>query len=280
MPQLPPEFVFSQSNLQDYVDCKRRFELRYLKRQRWPAPEVDNMLAFEERMELGARFHRLIQQHLVGIPADTLKRRLNDPNLATWFDAYLTNGLDNLPAIRYPERTLSTVVDDALLMAKFDLVALPPDDTGRVVIIDWKTSQREPRQHWLKNRLQTIVYRYVMARAGQTFFEGNQRGGIAPNRIEMRYWYAQHDGLTLSFPYDRNQFDDDDTYLRGLIQDIRERQDFPLTDETKRCRFCTYRSLCDRGITAGSLDEYDALDYDASNDSFEIDLDQIAEIEF
>ena len=69
---LPPDFVFTQGNLQDYVDCPRRFELKYLQRQRWPAAEVDDMVAFERHMEQGAQFHRLVQQSLLGIPPETL----------------------------------------------------------------------------------------------------------------------------------------------------------------------------------------------------------------
>jgi len=37
MSNLPAPFTFSQSSLQDYYDCPRRFELRYLSRLIWPA---------------------------------------------------------------------------------------------------------------------------------------------------------------------------------------------------------------------------------------------------
>jgi hypothetical protein len=66
-----------------------------------------------------------------------------------------------------------------------------------------------------------------------------------------------------------------------LIDDIDKSQGFPLTLEERRCKFCTYRSLCDRGREAGSLEDWDAADYDSPDYiDFEIDFDQIAEIEF
>ena len=76
MGNLPDDFMFSQSSLQDFVDCPRRFELKYLLKQRFPAPEVDDMLEFERRMEQGSRFHLLIHQHQIGIPAELLLSRI------------------------------------------------------------------------------------------------------------------------------------------------------------------------------------------------------------
>ena len=39
--KLPPQFAFSQSSLQDYMDCPRRFQLRYLDRLIYPAAESE-----------------------------------------------------------------------------------------------------------------------------------------------------------------------------------------------------------------------------------------------
>jgi hypothetical protein len=56
--------------------------------------------------------------------------------------------------------------------------------------------------------------------------------------------------------------------------------DFYLTPDESRCKYCTYRSLCDRGIGAGSLDQDDLYQESDGVDEFELDFDQIAEIEF
>lgn len=44
----------------------------------------------------------------------------------------------------YPELTLTAGLAGQRLLAKFDLVARTPD--GRLVIFDWKTSQRRPKE--------------------------------------------------------------------------------------------------------------------------------------
>jgi predicted RecB family nuclease len=274
MGNLPDDFVFSQSSLQDYVECPRRFELRYLQRQRFPAPEVDDMLEFEQRMEQGEHFHHLVHQHLIGIPADLLTKRLTDSTVKGWFEAYLTHGLDNVPERRFAECKLTVPLGKYALLAKFDVVAMGE----KALIIDWKTSHKLPKREWLAQKMQTVVYRYVLATGGAQL---NGGAALSPEHIAMRYWYADHDGATHVFAYDAEQYAADAARLLQLVDEIDTRPDFPLTEDTRRCHFCTYRSLCDRGAVAGSLAEYEDADYEASDlTDFEIDIDQIAEIEF
>ena len=54
----------------------------------------------------------------------------------------------------------------------------------------------------------------------------------------------------------------------------------PLTDEVRRCRYCIYRSLCELGTQAGSVTEWNEDNEDAAVDDFNLDLEQIGEIEF
>ncbi|MCP4541151.1 MAG: PD-(D/E)XK nuclease family protein, partial [Chloroflexi bacterium] len=64
---LPADFQFSQASLQDYVDCPRRFQLRYVLRVAWPAPEAEPVLENERYLQQGAAFHRLVHQHALGL---------------------------------------------------------------------------------------------------------------------------------------------------------------------------------------------------------------------
>ena len=69
--------------------------------------------------------------------------------------------------------------------------------------------------------------------------------------------------------------------LRGLMDEIAARRVFPLTEVVERCRYCPYRSLCDRGVEAGPLDEYADAGGDLDDlSAFTLDFDQIAEVEF
>jgi hypothetical protein len=51
--KLPPAFQFSQTSLQDFSDCQRRFQLRYLQEQDWPAPVAEPMAEMERADTLG-----------------------------------------------------------------------------------------------------------------------------------------------------------------------------------------------------------------------------------
>lgn len=274
MGNLPEDFMFSQSGLQDFVDCPRRFQLKYLLKQRYPAQEVDDMLEFEARMAQGQTFHQLIHQHQIGIPAEVLQARIQDNEVGEWFQTYLKNGLDGIPEKRYPEKTLTLPISNYGLLAKIDLLAIGDS----IKIIDWKTSNFIPKAETLAYRLQTRVYLYVVAKGVAYLTQGNT---VKPEQIEMIYWYSKHDGETRKIAYSQEQFEADDAYLQQLINDIDNTLDFPLTDDITRCKFCTYRSLCDRGREAGALSEYESVDYDENDlEDFELDFDQIAEIEF
>lgn len=276
---LPADFQFSQSSLQDYVECARRFELRYLERLQWPAVEAEPVTEHEQRMKQGAAFHHMAHQHQVGVPADVLSARVLDNKLRQWWENYLRAGfVDMLPAKRHPEVTLSAPLGDYRLVAKYDLLAI--ERGGRAVIVDWKTAERRPSRASLERRLQTVVYRYLLAQAGAHLNGGNV---IDPAQVEMVYWFAEHPDNPERFTYDTDQYQADREYLVSLVKEIKGRTVFDLTTETRRCRFCTYRSLCERGISAGGLDELETLEDDvAVEGEFDLnfDFDQIAEVEF
>ena len=273
---LSDDFAFTQGSLQHYVDCARRFELRFIKRMRYPAFESQDPLQFEARVRQGARFHKMAQQHLLGVPAELLSRSLaDDDDLARWWANYLAHGLTNLPAARYPEITLQAHLAGRRLVATYDLLALEPG--GAAVIIDWKTGSRLPSHAQLRGRMQTVVYRYVLAQAGGRLYAGDS---IPPERIRMDYVYLAGGGKRLSFAYSPAQMADDEATLKEMIAEIDRAEAFPLTDDVKRCRFCSYRSLCDRG-EPGSLEDFDFDEIEEEDDEvFTLDFDQIAEIEF
>ena len=273
---LSDDFAFTQGSLGDYAECARRFELRFIKRMRYPSFESQDPLQFEARVRQGARFHMLAQQHLLGVPADLLSRSLaDDEELARWWANYLAHGLTDLPARRHSEITLHAQLGGHRLVAKYDLLAIEPG--GEAVIVDWKTGARVPSQSQLRGRMQTIVYRYVLAQAGAHLYGGES---IPPERIRMDYVYLAQGGERVNINYSAAQMRDDEALLLEIIGAIESAQDFPLTDVVTRCRFCNYRSLCDRG-EPGALEAFDFDEFDDEDDDvFTLDFDQIAEIEF
>jgi len=281
---LPENFQFTQSNLQDFVDCRRRFKLRYLDQLRWPAVESEPFLENEKHLRMGAVFHRLVQQHLSGIPAERLTAMLKASRLAgSDLEIWWTNYLDRVAALTPPEYQAGSSVETVLsapiggyrLLAKIDAIFW--SETGfqqKALIVDWKTSRQRPRRQWLAERLQTRIYPYVLTQTGA------QGIMLEPEDITMVYWFPLWPEQPERFAYSRQQLEQDKAYLERLIKEIASLDEsaFHLTPNEERCSFCTYRSLCERGIKAGSL-EQDFEDQQEDRDFF-FDIDQIAEVEF
>jgi CRISPR/Cas system-associated exonuclease Cas4 (RecB family) len=282
--RLQPDFQFSQSSLQDFVDCQRRFQLRYIQRLAWPALETEPVLDNERFLQKGSRFHRLVQQHVLGVPEENLEKGIQEPELARWWEHYLggalkTIGFEGLsyPANLLPEISISAPMGNYRLIAKYDL--LVNKDDGHWLIVDWKTSRKRPRRDWLLEKLQTYVYPYLLVRAG-TSLNGGQE--IEPLLIEMVYWFADFPDQPERISYSEAKFQTDENYLQSLLARIsRLKGDaFRKTDRLERCAYCVYRSLCERGSQAGSIDEYPDAGEGGDTEGFELDFDQIAEIEF
>lgn len=277
---LPANFHFSQASLNDYVDCARRFQLRYLLEQAWPAVEAEPLLERERHAELGRRFHKLIQQHVEGLPEETLTQSTTEPELARWWQSYLhalTTTFIDLPTQRQAEVALSIPIGAYRLIAHFDLIAA---DTDHAVIVDWKTEHRLPTREQVLRRLQTRVYRYVLTLAQQR----------PPGTVSMIYWFAQYPGQAIVLPYDAAQHADDQRFITDLIAEIADRASNPpgglkppggsdewdKTPDERKCAYCVYRSLCNRGVQAGLADP-DEEDFDLIT---RINLEQIDAIEY
>jgi len=272
---LPEGFRFNQMNLQDYVDCARRFQLRHLMLQPWPALIIAPGDEAELQMQRGAGLHHLAHQFTLGLEPQRLAKTIQDTVLAQWWHTFLDNPPPELPAtLRRAEAVLGSPVSGYRLVAKLDLVAVDPGQ--RFVIVDWKTMPRRPTAAVLAKRLQTRVYRYLAVEAGSVY-----NGGRSPqaDQVEMMYWFAALQGATERLAYDGEQHQADRRYLGELIARIAAEHQavWPLTPNEQNCRYCTYRSLCDRQVKAGSLAD---LDDDLALVEIEIDLDQVAEIEF
>lgn len=268
----PSPFTFSQSSLQDYSDCPRRFQLRYIEKMSWPAVESEPVAEFERRQQEGRQFHRLVQQRLLGLPPEKLSEFAVGPNLQRWWRNYLATDFGMIGSAQHTEFALSCPIGHHRLLAKYDLVAIRDEDA---VIYDWKTYARRPRDESLAARWQTRVYRALLARAGAQL---SPNPPLDPERIVMIYWFADFPSEPAGFRYDSGQLKRDWSALEKLLEEISSAKNFPLTDDRNLCRFCVYRSYCGRGQVAGDLKESE--DESDGATAFDVDFEQIGEIEF
>ena len=124
----------------------------------------------------------------------------------------------------------------------------------------------------------------LLVRAGASLNDGET---FQPEQVEMVYWFARFPAQAGLFKYDAQQFNLDGEYLEGLLSEIEARSevDFPLTHDEKNCRYCVYRSLCERGVRASPLEE-ELVDQEGETSpagergGIEFSFDQIGEISF
>jgi CRISPR/Cas system-associated exonuclease Cas4 (RecB family) len=273
--------------LQDYTDCPRRFQLRYLLGVRWPTASEYSLAKWEQRAQLGAAFHQLVHQHAVGIPEGTLAQTIEAEEVRRWWSNYLQVPPPGAPsrdapgALRRSEVRLTTPVAGYRLMARYDLLALTPGQ--RAIIVDWKTNEKRPERARLAERWQTRVYRYVLVRAGAQL---DGRTPWVPAQVELIYWFANYPAQPERFPYDEEQYTKDGVALEATIAEIASRAEtvWALTENQRQCAYCAYRTLCEREKVDAEAPEWE-LDADAVQppdelDPLGIDLEQVAEIEF
>jgi len=274
--------TLSQSSLQDYVDCARRFQLRYVDRLSYPAIESEPTLENEKHQQEGEYFHRLAQQYLIGIPGEQVSKLANTPNLQRWWENFLAypdfRSFQNFGSL-YPEATLSAPLGGFRLLAKYDLIAI---DNGKATIYDWKTYRKRPRNEFLSARMQTRVYRALLVHAGAHL---NYNKSFEPEQIEMIYWFSDFPNDPARFVYTSAQYKRDWDLLLKLSDEIlRQAQDsaslYPLTDDRTKCLYCPYRSYCERGIRAGDIDQVEADAQREAEELFDVNFEQIGEIAF
>jgi hypothetical protein len=279
--------TLSQSSLQDYVDCARRFRLRYLDRLAYPAVESEPALENELHQREGEYFHRLVQQYLIGVPGEEVGRLANTDTLKRWWGNFRGAKNISVPGNMtgiYPEATLSAPLGQFRLLAKFDLIAIRDNSA---TIYDWKTYRKRPRNEWLSAKMQTRVYRALLAHAGAHLYSGQS---FKPEQIDMVYWFAEFPDDPARFTYTSAQYKRDWDLLTKLADEIHtalrhslRSQDsassyFPLTDDRTKCLYCPYRSYCDRGVRAGDVDQAEA-ELEAE-ELFDVNYEQIGEIAF
>lgn len=278
-------FRFSQSSLQDFVDCKRRFQLRYIEKLAWPAIESEPVMQHELFMQRGRLFHQLAHQYLIGIPTERLVEMITDDQLMTWWQRFVEfatsdDGQADIQiqnAHRFPEIALVAPLLEYQLLAKYDLILKTKQDT--FFILDWKTNRAHPKRTQLTQRMQTRVYPFLLVKAGEHFNQGKE---IAAEAITMVYWFTEYPDRPTVFIYNQSTFEADQRFLQSTIATIQalSADAFTKTGEERHCQFCNYRSLCDRGSEAGDFYKQDMELSTAAEDELVIDFEQVAEIEF
>lgn len=268
----------NQSNLQDFLECPRRFQLKVIEKTVWPAAIAEPLSKAEQSILLGNQFHRICQQYFSGLDPEIISDHIFDPALRTMWKNFLPFGKQLIGKSYRVENILSMPFLNHKLIAKFDLILQINNQVHK--IYDWKTSSKKPSRTDISQRVQTLLYPFIFTESGHKLF---QLDIIPAEDVSMHYWYPLCTDPEEVFPYSNLEHKRIFAFLSDTINKINlliETDElFPLTEDSNKCQRCVFRAICQRGSRGIPLDSLTEIDQeDLSNTHF--DLNQIIEIDF
>jgi len=268
----------NQSNLQDFLDCPRRFQLKVIEKTVWPAAVAEPLSMAEQSILLGNQFHRICQQYFSGLDPEIISDHIFDSALRTMWQNFLPFGEQLIGKFYRVENIISMPFLNHKLVAKFDLILQINNQV--YIIYDWKTSSKKPSRTDISQRVQTLLYPFIFTESGHKLF---QFDNIPVEDVSMHYWYPLCSDPEEVFPYSSSEHERIFSFLSDTINKINlliEADElFPLTEDLSKCQRCVFRAICQRGSRGVPLDPITEIDQeDLSNTHF--DLNQIIEIDF
>lgn len=237
--------LLSRGKLTTFLECRRRFQLRYLDGAAWPAAPL--AVADEARLGLGQQFHQLAQRHFLGLPVETAT--IADQTLRGWwltFEKYKPK----LPHGRtLPELTLTIPIGKHLLHGRFDLLVIgEKNGTPFAQLYDWKTG-RPPDETTLRYDWQTRLYLAMLAEGGTALW-GEGHNSLPADQISITYWYVTAPDEPRVITYNQTWHEQNWAEISAIVAQIEAQQVeggvWSLTEDRSQCRVCAYQALCGR----------------------------------
>jgi len=229
------QMYFSQYALATYDTCALKFRFRYIDGLYWPSTWAGDPEQLEA-IEQGELFHLAARRYYSGIPVGHLEEPVK-----SWFQELKRFRPRDSRAVFLPEQEIRMDTDGLKLLVKLDLLMVLPD--GRGVIYDWKTTPHRPKASFFARSLQTIVYRYVLRRAGSKY---SPKGGFSSRDISVIYWNPRYPAEVDPLGYSEEDFQRDEKILRQMIGEIKAKpyEEFYATSDIKKCAYCVYAPIC------------------------------------
>ncbi len=220
----------SQSTLNLWQTCPRKFQHQVLDKLHLPSGS-------NTKMELGSRFHLLMQQRELGL--DITNLAASDMQLQSWIRAFEHNPPIMIKGDRYPEHLRSykpPSQDTYILTAIYDLLIL---GTNQAQILDWKTHNQPIAPDLLQTNWQTRLYLYILAATTN----------YLPEQLSMSYWFA-NTATTVAIAYNLQDHQQTHQELAQILREMTEAKRtnyFPqLPKGSANCIKCEFKHRCER----------------------------------
>ncbi len=229
-------FILSRGRLIDFLECPRRFELRYLRQLAWPTTPMDKKTAVS--LQDGQQFHNLLERRFLHLETDEAAL---PPAIRDWYTIFQQSET-LLPDGDYlPELTLTVPIGDHFLTGRFDLLIR---DNEHLHLFDWKTG-RPRNAAALHADWQTRLYLAMVVESGQAI----SPNAISPGNVSLTYWYVNDPNAPRRIQYDAAWHKRNWAEIEGIVEDINGRlqtERWEKTADHAPCRRCAYQIYCDR----------------------------------
>jgi hypothetical protein len=272
--------TLSQSSLQDYVDCARRFQLALSRALVLSCGRV-RACAGERKPFAGGRILPPAGTAVSGSASqrEHISKLANTPNLQRWWNHW------------QDFRSLQ----DFGSLTKTSEVSIPRSHPVRAAGELSIARQIRPARHRGRQSRHLRLEDLPQASAGRVAIRKNADArlpgiagpcGSAPQRRSSVSTRTGRDGLlVLGFPgrpcplpVHVRAIQTGLGYAGQTCRRIHNASSYPLTDDRAKCSYCPYRSYCDRGVRAGDVDQAEAET--EAQELFDVNFEQIGEIAF
>jgi len=238
--------ILSRARLVDFIDCPRRFELRYLRQLAWPTVPLDEETAVS--LQNGQQFHNLLERHFLHLPIDS---SASPSTIANWYRTFQQSEMVLPTGDHLPELTLTVPLGDYFLTGRFDLLIRETKKNGRLHLFDWKTghprSEAALRADW-----QTRLYLAMVVESGKAITPNP----ITPENVSITYWYVNEPNAPRRIQYDTAWHKRNWAEIEEICQQLTvnnkqlttndQPSAWEKTVDLDHCRRCAYQIFCDR----------------------------------
>ncbi|MHC1683795.1 MAG: PD-(D/E)XK nuclease family protein [Clostridiaceae bacterium] len=228
--------IYSQNSLNTYIQCPFKFFLKYKKSLSWKKDD-DSDKEYFNSLESGLNFHMICERYYSNLPTGVGE----GSEFYTWLER-VKEVVPIEDGVRYlPEFEIRYNFENFILFSKLDLLKVSSD---KIEIYDWKTENRILTYEKARNRLQTIIYLFIIGENAKLVYDEE----IELDSITMNYYQPNLDAEPIVIRYNQEKHLENKAYIKGILSKINDLDEQTMVKNHKHCKICEFNYYCNNDI--------------------------------
>jgi RecB family exonuclease len=242
----PPALTLSASAIGSYETCPLQY--RFARVDHIPGREERPQLTFgriihavleafhrpdrdEPRPEIADLLEQNWQSEGFTYPQEEAQHKEDAGKLLAVYQEHLAG---TEPPVLAVEHRFTFSLNEVTITGRIDRIDL--DDSGRIALIDYKTSRRKLTEKEARREPQMALYAMYILQAGE--IDGRKVGGSA---MDLTYYFLRDEEPEVTVSFDKEELADFRQRVAQAADGIR-RRDFPHR-KGYHCNYCDYKDL-------------------------------------